>query len=441
MADKEDFQIKIESYMSAIEMLAKMDQSEENQSDTTPINEKDALSVLVARDELEHLITQNIRLSVTEILTIADLDHKLAKYHTILLNSINVAQFHDLLHPPKNHWWWFVPADESLEEQIDPWDRFDWVFNLLSMAFLAGFASLATQVIPIVFSNGLSILESVGFLGPGAVLTMIGSNLRGGEGRDKFIKAMGNLGVPAKFCSEVTCLLALILFSAAYVARQSLPKYYFQSLFDEGVSLYKQSRLIRAQESLNAALKLPDSDPKQLSEVFNYLGLIEESTGQYSKAIEYYDRSILLDNKEAISNISRVYIAKEDLLTAETYLKLGIQRTSDTNDTKDKILQFNLRRNLGRVYLEGKRYKEAEVELETARTIRSQYLDKEQFFGKGMASCFLAVVYEKTDRYAESVPIWQECREISKPETLDEYRAIVKFKPEIAIYINTQGIF
>jgi hypothetical protein len=441
MTDREDFQIKIESYISAIEMITKMDPSEENQSDTIQINEADALSVLVTRDELEHLITQNIRLSVAEILTVADLDHKLAKYHTILLNSINVAQFHDLLHPPKNHWWWFVPVDESLEETVDPWDRFDWVFNLLSMAFLAGFASLATQIIPIVFSNGVSILESLGFLGPGAVLTMIGSNLRGGEGRDKFIKAMGQLGVPAKFCSEVTCLLALFLFSAAYVARQSLPKYYFKTFFEEGVSLYKQSRLILAQESLNAALKLPDSEPKQVSDVFNYLGLIEESTGQHSKAIEYYDRSILLGNKEAISNISRVYIAKEDLLTAETYLKLGIQRTIDTNDTKDKILQFNLHRNLGRVYLEGKRYKEAEMELETARTISSQYLNNEQFFGKGMASCFLAVVYEKTDRYAEVAPIWQRCRTRGKPETLDEYRAIVKFKPEIASYIDTQGIF
>ncbi len=441
MADREDFQIKIESYMSAIEMIVKMNEPEENQADITQLNEADALSVLVARNELEYLIAQNIQLSVAEILTIADLDEKLAKYHTILLNSINIEQLQDLLHPPQTYWWWFVPSNESLDEQVDPWDRFDWVFNLLSMVFLAGFMSLATQIIPIVFSNGVSILESVGFLGPGAVLTMIGSNLRGGEGRDKFIKAMGNLGVPAKFCSEVTCLLALILFSAAYLARQSLPKYYFQISFKEGVALYTQSRLILAQERLNAALKLPDSDPKQVSDVFNYLGLIEESTGQHSKAIEYYDRSILLDNKEAISNISRVYIAKEDLLTAETYLKLGIQRTIDSTDIRDKILQFNLHRNLGRVYLEGKRYKEAELELETARTIRSQHLDKEQFFGKGMATCFLAVVYEKTDRYAEAVPIWQECREIAKPETLDEYRAIVKFKPEIASYIDTKGIF
>ena len=70
-----------------------------------------------------------------------------------------------------------------------------------------------------------------------------------------------------------------------------------------------------------------------------------------------------------------------------------------------------------------------------------QHLRNEQFFGKGMASCFLAVVYEKTDRYAEVAPVWQRCRERGKPETLDEYRAIVKFKPEIASYIDTQGIF
>ncbi len=452
MANQADLKIKLEVYAAAIAAILETgdvssDAAFDPENTTANIPEADVLAVLVARDELEYLLNQaDFQPSVPEILTITELDDRLAQHQRLFLNSIDIAQFHKLLHPPESHWWWFMSSVPYPEEETGIWDRFDWVFDSLTLVFLAGFTALATQVIPIIFSNGLSVLESIGFLGPGALLTIIGSNFRGGESRDKFIQGMAKLGVPAKFCSEITCLLALILFSGALVARRSLPKIYFDSLFQDGVTSYKQSRLIPAQESLNAALKLPDLNPKEVGQVFNYLGLIEESMGHNDKAIENYDRAISLGDMSSINNVSRVYIAKGDLLTAETYLKIGLQRIQDSEesrseDSKIKILQYSLHRNLGWAYLEGKRYKEAEGELETARKITDKYLKDADFLGRGMASCFLAVVYEQTGRSQQSLPIWQRCRERGKPETISEYRAIVKFKPELGSYIDTKGIF
>ena len=206
------------------------------------------------------------------------------------------------------------------------------------------------------------------------------------------------------------------------------------------MQLYQQSRLVPAEEKLRAALKLPDLDQKEVGKVWSYIGVIEESIGHNPEAIEAYERAILLGNKQSINNVARVYIAKADLLTAETYLKLGLQRANQSQEAKNPLYQYHLYRNLGWVYLEAKRYKEAETVLETAREFSNQSLTKE-FLGQGMASCFLGAVYEKTDRVEQAKPIWERCIKRGKPETIQEYRAIVKFKPELADDIDTKGLF
>ena len=425
---------KIKTYAAAVQML------KTTYASVQKLKEQDALSILLARDELQYLLGQNCQLSADQTLEISNLDNVLFDRQNIILKSVNVNRLRKVLIPPNHHWWWFIQAQHEIVT-VEEWDQFDWVFNLLSLAFLAGFASLTAQVIPMIFSGGVGMLESVGLMGPGALLTVVGSNIKGGESRDKFLKNMEKVGVPSKYCSEVTCLLAAVLFGGVYVARQVLPSYYFNSLVTEGIALYKDSRLILAKEKLAAALKLPDLDPKEVGKVFNYVGLIEESVGNDKDAIEAYDRAILLENKYSINNISRVYITKGDLLTAETYLKLGLQRTIGNEESKDAELQYNLHRNLGWVYLEAKRYQEAEAELRTALKISDQYLLNKDFFGQGMASCFLASIYDKTNRSTESATIWKNCRTLAKPETIAEYRTLVKLNPLLASEIDTKGLF
>ena len=425
---------KIQVYSSALGAIA------ENDTSTQDLNEENILSILLARDQLQNLLTQNYVPSSTQALAIADLDDRLLHHRNALLKAIKLRRLHKALRPSENHWWWFISYPEPIVE-IVPEDKFDWIFNSLSLLFLAGFASLVSQIMPMVFSDGLGMFESVGLMGPGALLTIIGANIKGGENRDKFMRNMEKIGVPQKFCSEVTCLLAASLFGGAYIARQALPSYYFNQSVRDGMQLYEDSRLILAKESLIAALKLPDSAPKEVAKVWSYLGLIEESIGHNNEAIDAYERAILLGDKQAINNVARVYIAKADLLTAETYLKLGLQRATQSKDAKDPLYQYHLYRNLGWVYLETKRYKEAETVLEIARGLSNQSLINQEFLGKGMDYCFLGAVYEKTDRVVQAKPIWERCIKRGKPETIQEYRAIVKFKPELAENIDTKGLF
>jgi len=425
---------KIQVYASALGAIA------ENDTSTQDLNEQDILSILLARDQLQNLLTQNYVPSTIQVLAITDLDDRLLDHRGALLRAIKLGSLHKTLRPSEDHWWWFISQPEHNIEVV-PENKVDWIFNSLSLLFLAGFASITSQIIPMVFSDGLSVFESLGLMGPGALLTIIGTNIKGGENRDKFMRNMEKIGVPQRFCSKITCLLAASLFGIAHIARQALPSYYFNHFVQEGIQLYKASRLVPAQEKLKAALKLPDLDAKEVGKVWTYLGLIEESIGHNTAAIQAYERAVLLEDEQSINNIARVYIAKGDFLTAETYLHIGLQRTTQNQDAKDPIYQHHLYRNLGWVYLETKRYKEAERVLETAKEITNQSLINQEFLGQGMASCFLGAVYEKTDRVVQAKPIWEHCVKRGKPETIQEYRAIVKFKPELADDIDTKGLF
>ncbi len=397
--------------------------------------EEEVLNLLLARDALQLAISSDM--PPRFVITIAELDHLLYANRATIVYVLALEQWREMILPPESHWWWFLQPPEV----HDAWDNLDWLWNLLTLGFLAGFASLMSQIIPMVFADGVGIFESFGLVAPGALLTMVGSNIKGGESQEKFAQKMAEFGIPKRFCSEVTCLLAGLLFGGSMIARQTLPSYYFQSSFTKGVKFYNGSQLLDAEESLRRALKIPDQDGEKVADVYTYLGLIKESTGENDKAIEAYNQAIQLGNKKAINNLGRVYIAKGDLEEGETYLKLGLQRTqNNTDDSQEAILlQYQLRRNLGWGYVEQKRYDEAERELKKAIQIGESLPD--DTLGRGVASCLLGHIYNERNDIVQSQKYMRRCRELGRPETIAEYRTIVKMHPSIAQYITTKGIF
>ena len=427
--DQSDIAQKLASYAAALKAL-----DPPNTEQT--LAEEEALNVLLARDALQGVISSEIPPKF--VLAIAELDNILYNKRAMILYVLVLEQWREMIVPPESNWWWFLQPPEV----HDAWDKLDWLWNILSLGFLAGFASLMSQIIPLIFADGVGIFESFGLVGPGALLTMVGSNLKGGESQEKFAQKMEEFGIPKRFCSEVTCLLTGILFAGAMVARQSLPSYYFKSSFKKGEQAYNSSKLLDAQDSFQRALKIPDQDTNNIAKVYTYLGLIKESTGDNDQAIENYNEALQLGDNQAINNIGRVYIAKGDLENAEAYLKIGIQRTqSDSNSDAPEaiLLQYQLRRNLGWAYVEQKRYDEAEREL--TRAVKIGEALPEDTLGRGIASCFLGQIYNEKNDLPKAQKFLRRCRELGRPETIAEYRAIVKMHPSIAQYITTKGIF
>ncbi len=143
---------QISSFASLLQTIESADES------ISTLTEKDALLLLLARDELQDLLNQNSKILPNQVLALVDLDDRLYRNRGKLLKLINLERSRKVLRPSDDNWWWFMQP----KEEINSWNRFDWAWNLLSVCFLAGFTSLLSQIIPIIFSNGVGIFESLG---------------------------------------------------------------------------------------------------------------------------------------------------------------------------------------------------------------------------------------------------------------------------------------
>lgn len=397
---------------------------------------EDGLGIILSRDALQEAISQGNHLEGEVLIAISELDDRLYYNRVTLLNLVDLDSWRKVVSPPESHWWWFMAPPVT----IDPWDRLDGIWNFISLILLAGFASLMTQILPLVAADGVGIFESFGLVGPAALISTISSNMQGGEAQEKFAESMQKIGIPKRFCSEITCLIAGFLFVGALVARQHLPNYYFKSSVKLGEKQYLESKLIDAKNSFEQALKVPDQSVSDVAKVYTRIGLIHESIGNDDEAIESYQRALEMGDNQALNNIGRVYVTKGDLELANTYLNIGLERLANSKDDENYLLSYQIHRNLGWSYLLQKRYREAEWELGHARIISRDHIDR-NVPGRGMAICLLGQLYEETKRQKEAAEAWGRCRNAARPETIAEYRTIVKFNPSIAKYISTKNIF
>ncbi len=396
------------------------------------------LSVLLIRDALEELLQAKISITGEQLLQISQLDDYLHRQKEIISEQLNLPELRKIINPPQERWWWLMTPTVI----VSPWEKLNWFWKFLSLIFLAGFASLMTEILPLISADGVGVLESFGLVAPTAALAWLTSNMQEGNNKINADQDLSKIGIPRRFTCIFTCLVAALLFGCAFIAHRTLPDYYFRFFTAKGQQDYDSSRLLDAKEMFEKALKVPAQKVSSRAKVYTQLGLIYESVGDNDNAIHAYQEALKMGDQQALNNIGRVYIAQSDLGMAETYLKMGMERVDCNLTTHEPnyLLKYQLHRNLGWVYLQMQRYREAEWELNAAIKISRARLPSD-VPGRGIAACFLAEVYELTDRPKESLIYWGRCRVLARPETIGEYRAIVKLKPSITEYIPTQKIF
>jgi tetratricopeptide (TPR) repeat protein len=134
-------------------------------------------------------------------------------------------------------------------------------------------------------------------------------------------------------------------------------------------------------------------------------------------------------------NLGRAYISKNDRITAESLLRMGLQRVTK----EDFQLNYELHLNLGWVLLKHKQYQAAEKELRQAVAIDQAIEGKE--LGGGMAYCLLEDVLEKKKDIKEQLHWKNMCLTYARPETIDEYKWFIETgKLDTADRIDTTGV-
>ena len=382
------------------------------------------LEVLIARDAVSEVLPEKTKAPPEALAKLIELDSRLQQQTTLITSIGKLAVWRKSLTPPESAWWWFLEP----HEEIHPQDRFDWVWNTLTVACLTVFVAYMTSLVPRFAVGGLGLLESFGVIGPSGLVALVLSSIKGGSGRDVIKKSLNHLGIPSQFQSEVTFAVSALFLMGAIATQANLPQI-AELYYKQGRQYYQKGLLRKAQEQYQQALSLnPDDTKFRIA-----LGEVYESLGNLKLAEEQYKEAVTDGTPLGFNHLGRVYLQQGDALTADTLFHIGLQRT------KDSEIKFQLHRNLGWALLEQKKYDEAIQQLEAAIELDKQI--PEQQIGGGMDYCFLAKVMELKGNAQEANQQWVNCQKFARPETINEYRWLVKSgKQGLAAQVDTTSV-
>lgn len=102
-----------------------------------PKSEGKTLNVLLARDAVAVALNSPTQSSATTIASLLQLDERLKAQAGAIAEAGKLEEWRSSLNPPESAWWWFFqPA-----KQVHSWDRFDDLWNGLSVLCITAFAA------------------------------------------------------------------------------------------------------------------------------------------------------------------------------------------------------------------------------------------------------------------------------------------------------------
>jgi tetratricopeptide (TPR) repeat protein len=407
-----DLDEAVESYQAALNEL---------ESAAPNLSEIQAIKVLLARDAVQQLLPDKTKVSAIAIVSLMQLDRRLKQLGEAIAGAVNLEQLREPLNPNESEWWWFFQPPQ----EIDPWDRFDWVWNVFTTGALGLAGSYLFITLQAFAIGGLGVSEAFGTIAQTGI-ALIGKGAFTADGHKQVEKLLHKIGIPSKWHSEVTCGFAMLLLLGVYGVHRSLPNY----LYKKAVAEYNAGNLAHAEEKLLQAIQL-NSDNSQF---YVPLGKVYESTGELYKALAQYKNAVVDGDPDGFNSMGRVYIQQSKFDLAETLLRAGVQRVKNNPQ-----IEYQLHRNLGWALLAQKNYVEAEKELKQAIAIDDQITEAQ--IGGGMAYCFLGETLTKQDKKSEAEPYWLQCLDYARPETVNEYRWFMQNgQRELASCVDTSGI-
>ncbi|WP_445172255.1 tetratricopeptide repeat protein [Microcoleus sp.] len=390
-------------------------------------SEIEILHILVARDAIEEALSEKTQLSVESLAKLLELDNFLKQQADAIARGAKLAEWRATFHPSTEAWWWFL--EPTSDEEVSHSHPLDPLFNGLTIAGLTAVGAYMTNFVQLFSTGGISLVESFGLLGQGGLLLTVIHTLQN-TGQEKIKNLLKKLNISPQFYSQASLGITAMLLLASVGVYNSLPQIGKWN-YREGKKLYEKGLLEKAQAKYEQAAKI---DPNNW-EIQIALGQVYESLGDLEQASKEYKAALKRGYPHAFNNLGRVYISQKDLITAESLLRMGLQRVPK----EDFQLNYELHQNLGLVLLKQKQYQAAEKELRQAVAIDQAIEGKE--LGGGMAYCLLEDVLEEKKDIKEQLRWKNMCLTYARPETLDQYKWFIETgKQDIASDIDTTGV-
>ena len=313
------------------------------------------------------------------------LDDHLRRQAEIIYNTISPREWHGVIHPHPDDWWWFLEQPPATHWTV----RFDWLWNSLAVIWLMAAVALSVDVGRRFLSISPDTLEtfvvlgeaSVAFLAAGGALTTAGRKLT-----DRFLRSFG---VPVRFLQEAKAVVAVLILLGLIGFRLSLPdiaRFYN----NRGVAQHQAGRLTTALRDFLRALSL---DPNYIAAHYN-LGLVYEDMGDFDEAAVQYRFATQGDFDLAFINLARLYILDGAYSQAASLLEVRLLQAEEAD------VRYDMLKNLAWARIDQERYAEALTRLQEALELRSELAP---------AHCLMAQALEGLNRTDEAMSAWEDC--------------------------------
>jgi tetratricopeptide (TPR) repeat protein len=393
-------------------------------------SEIEILHILVTRDAIKEALSEKTQLSVESLAKLLELDNFLKQQAHAIARGANLAEWRSTFHPSTEAWWWFL--EPTSDEEVSHSNRLDPLFNGLTIAGLTAVGAYMTTFVQLFATGGFGFLETLGLLGQGGLILTVIRTLQN-TGQEKIKNLLKKLNISPQFHSQATLGITAMLLLASVGVNNSLPEIGKWN-YREGEKLYEKGLLVKAKAKYEQAAKIAPEN----SDILIALGQVYESLGDIDKASSEYKIALERGNARGFNNLGRASISKNEMITAETLLRMGLQRVTK-EPKKDFQLNYELHLNLGWVLLKQKQYQAAEKELRQAVAIDQAI--KEKQLGGGMAYCLLEDVLEAKKDRKEQLRWKNMCLTYARPETIDQYKWFIESgKQDIAGDIDTTGV-
>ena len=431
--------------------------------DSSSLSKQQILRLLLVRDTVEQNL-QEIEIASSEeraiaLTVLSDLDSHLKKHAQALVKDDLLADCRQSRRPPETDWWWWLEpyCSKSSGHKLD---RLDWLWNILSASCLVGSASFLT-ITAQAFSSvgGFDLLQSLSTISQATGLVLVASGTLTDKGQQLVKRTLEKLNIPTHFHAEATLGAAALLLLGSYGVYNSLPQlsqYYYQ----KGVTAQRRGNLYAAIEYFKEAIAFDQnySAPHtHLAEVYQNLEKFEEAQAEYQDGLLKGDIAALNGMGTLILAASAEEEPEElgalsGLLDAEVLFRIGLNQVEPDN----LYLQAALHTNLGITLMkQGKAagdpdvdpkrlFEEAGEHFQSAIEIEQSLdaADLEQTdAGQGLAYCYLADLYEQTEKEEEAAENWRLCEESAYPASLEQYEDILRLGGNaIGLQLETKHI-
>jgi Flp pilus assembly protein TadD len=372
----------------AMLLVNALDQYEQRLAELAAADEpsvSQVLNTLVTRDQLQRLVADDIQDAAPLLLRLNALDGQLRLLSEKIYTTINTRDWHAIIHPHPNDWWWFLEQPPQSHWSV----RFDWLWNSFAVIWLIAALALSVDVGRRFLSIGPDTLETFVVLGEGSIALLAAGGALTIAGRKITDQTLRKIGVPVRFLQESKAIVAITVLALLIWFRLALPQI-AEFYNNRGVVRLQAGELTYALRDFGRALSL---DPSYVEAHYN-LGLVYEDIGDFDEAALQYRFATQGNLDLAFINLARLYIIDGNYSQAASLLELRLLNAEEAD------VRYDMLKNLGWARLGQARYAEAVTRLQQAVELRADLAP---------AHCLLAQAYEGLDHAQAATSAWEQC--------------------------------